>query len=319
MFTDSELPSRFQNSSIVGFDNTVTGIKESEPSAATTAKETIIKPHVFKKTEFNLMIEKPRHKSFNNTSNFRDSRMASTFSRKNHRSLENNRPGSFLDSKPGFTKVSKALNLSKEDRDQLSGFINSEELFNMIAHQRHLREDYRHFMIKQMRRDAEINKLVRTGFLEAKFDLEKPSDKSRLYEINKAIYQKRDVRRVCRTGLEKLEKNLGSVNQGIKKTLTHEDGKPISYSIGQEEELKEELRKDGIARGLITEKETGVLQFETEKPNLRWKWGFSLADQIRTLTSKDLEKDIKRGQKNKKEHRYKSNRIRQFEIAKRDV
>ena len=209
-----------------------------------------------------------------------------------------------VQSRPAFTKVSKALNLSKEDRDQLSSFINSEELFNMIAHQRHLREDYRHFMIRQMRKDAEINKVVRTGFQEARFDLEKPSDQRRLYEINRAIFEKRDVRRVCRTGLDKLEKNLAAVNSGIKRSMTHEDGKPVSYSISQEEELKEELRKDGIARGLITEKETGVLQFETDKPKLRWKWGFSLADQIRTLTSKDLDKDIKRGQKNKKAQIY---------------
>ena len=282
---------------------------------ATTMKEVQIKPNVFRKKLFNFSSTKvSRHNQsageIRNQEADEDMRrgvgQGSVYSKSVDRVNNDSHTVSELrKNRTGFTKVSKALNLSREDRDKLSTFVNGEELFNMISHQRHHREDYRQFVIKQMRRDRKINRIVRTGFQVANFDLEKPSDSKRLASINKAMYKNEEkVKKIRRTGLESLEETAELVNKAIMNVMIAEDIKPVSASIAREEEMHVEKRKDALARGLIEEKESGVLSYETSKPKLRWKWGFSLADQVRSLKSKDLENDISRGRKHQKKTAY---------------
>lgn len=45
-------------------------------------------------------------------------------------------------------KVHDTNRVTEEEKQKLSSFVHSEEMFNLIAHQRHLKEDYRHFIIK---------------------------------------------------------------------------------------------------------------------------------------------------------------------------
>ena len=81
-----------------------------------------------------------------------------------------------------------------EERNKLQGFVHSEEIFNMVAHQRHLREDFRQVAIKSMRKDAEVNQTVRDGFKKARINIEADLNASpaRLEKINKAMFEDRD-------------------------------------------------------------------------------------------------------------------------------